>query len=498
MRIFLLAPPWGHIYGGLRHVAKAGVSYPPLGLCYVAGGLRDAGHEVRVVDAEAEAMDLGRVLEEIEGFGPDLVGVQVASPQWDVVRDICRAVRERRGDASIVLGGPHISLVKAEAFEQNPHFDYGVVGEGERTMCELAERLEGGGSLAAVDGLLYRDGGEIRETAPRSTAGDLDDYPLADRSDLPMDRYMFSVPGRGYRRSTTLSSSRGCPFECTFCTEPMLVGRSTRFRSPESVVDEIHDTKERYGVTHFCFVDDTLTLQKPRIHEMCRLIRDRGLDITMEGWTHANTVDEELLREMRSAGFVRLSFGVESGNPGILKSLKKGTDHERIRADYRAAKKVGLETRGSVLIGLPGDTRATVEETIRFVCELKELDHCYFNIAMPYPGTEIRKLALRGERGVRLLSNEYSEMRRQGQSVVMEVNDLDADTLLALQRKAYRSFWLRPHRVRYNLFRAGPYAALVNGWAFFRSFILPAPRRRHPPKMTFQSEITSVADRARP
>lgn len=269
-----------------------------------------------------------------------------------------------------------------------------------------------------------------------------------------------------------------------------MFGRKTRFRSPANVVDEIEDAYRQYGVTHFIFVDDTLTVEKSRMFAICDDILRRGLEVTWEGWTHANTVNEELLAAMKRAGLRRLSFGIESGNREILKSLKKGTDHERILSAYRAAKKVGLETRGSVIIGLPGETRATVEETIRFVTGLRELDHCYFNIAMPYPGTEIRALALKGERGTRLLSLEYSQLKRQGQTVVMEVNDLTADELLRLQRKAYLSFWLTPRRIVYNLFRAGLKAGLINGWAFFRSFILPHRRR----KMTFLSEITSISD----
>ena len=490
--MLLLAPPWSEIYGSFRAAAKVAVAYPPLGLCYLASSLRASGHEVQVVDAEAERLDLRGVLARLERFGPDLLGIQVVSPLWDVVHEVCRAVKAR-GDLPIVLGGPHITITRAEAFEQNPHFDFAVIGEGEETLTELAGALQSGADPSSVAGLAFRLGADVHVTAARASDRDLDEIPPPDRSDLPMSSYRFSVPGRGLQPFTTLTSTRGCPFECTFCTEPMMFGRRTRFRTPAQVVDEIEATARRFGTTHFIFVDDTLTVEKKRMREICRQIVARGLDVTMEGWTHANTVDAELLATMHAAGFVRLSFGVESGDPAILRSLKKGTDHVRLRAAYRAAKDAGIETRGSVILGLPGDTRATVERTIRFVCELDELDHCYFNLALPYPGTEIRELALRGERGTRLLSREYSVLRRQGQSVVMEVNDLDARTLLRLQRRAYRAFWLRPRRVLYNLTRAGWRAGLTNAWAFFESFILPSRAVR--PRTRFVSEVTALDER---
>lgn len=493
MRVFLLAPPWAEIYGSFRAAAKVAVAYPPLGLCYLASSLRAAGHEVRVVDAEAEGLDLHGVLARLDGFDADLLGIQVVSPLWDIVHEVCKAVKAR-GDLPIVLGGPHITITRAEAFAQNPHFDYAVIGEGEETLTELADALQSGADPSPVAGLAFRRGSDVHVTPARKSDRDLDEIPPPDRSDLTLSSYRFSVPGRGLQPFTTLTSTRGCPFECTFCTEPMMFGRRTRFRTPGQVVDEIEETARRWGTTHFIFVDDTLTVEKKRMREICRQILARGLEVTMEGWTHANTVDADLLATMHAAGFVRLSFGVESGDPQILKSLKKGTDHERLRAAYRAAKGAGIETRGSVILGLPGDTRETVERTIRFVCELDDLDHCYFNLAMPYPGTEIRELALRGERGTRLLSREYSVLRRQGQSVVMEVNDLDARALLALQRRAYRAFWLRPRRVLYNLTRAGWRAGLANAWAFFRSFVLPP--RLTPPRPRFVSEITSVVERA--
>jgi len=488
----LIAPPWGDIYGNFKHVAKVGVFYPPLGLCYIASNLEDAGYEVRVMDAEAEGKKLQGVIEEVRSFQPDAIGIQVVSPLWDVVYEVCKSIKDEK-DIPIVLGGPHITIVGTEAFDQNPYCDYGVIGEGEETMLDIVNHVLAGESCKDVLGIVHKEGGEPQLNGARPAPKDLDSYIFPDRTGLPMERYLFSVPGKhgGIRRFATITSTRGCPFECTFCTEPMIFGRMTRFRSAENVVDEIEEANKNQAVTHFIFVDDTLTVEKKRIFAICDELDRRGLKITFEGWTHANTITDELLQRMQQSGLRRLSFGVESGNAEILKSLKKGTDHTRILEAFKAAKRAGIETRGSVILGLPGETIATVEESIKFTTELKELDHCYFNIAMPYPGTEIREFALKGERGTRLLTEEYSQLRRQGQTVVMEVNDLTTEELLRLQRKAYLKFWLTPRRVWYNIWRAGLKAGFINGWAFFKSFVMP-PRKQK--KMTFLSEVSRMDD----
>lgn len=488
-RILLIGPPWGDVYGNFKHVAKVGVFYPPLGLCYMKSPLEKAGYAVRVLDAEASGLSLDAILAYVGDWRPDLVGIQVVSPLWETAKTLAAAVKERFG-LPVVAGGAHVSITQAEALREGKAFDYAVLSESEDAVVELADAIFRGapGDVRKVAGVLSRDGDAVVAGPPRALRADVDGLLFPDRSDLEHGKYLFSVPGKGIRRFTTVITSRGCPYSCTFCTEPLMYGRTTRFRSAANVVDEIEDFHRRHDINHFIFVDDTLTTRKDRILEMCDLLRARSLDITFEGWTHVNTISQDLLDAMAGAGLRRLSFGIESGNAEVLKSLKKNSSLERIRDAYRMAKKAGIETRGSVILGLPGDTRASVEETIDFVVGLKECDHAYFNVAMPYPGTEIRAQALAGEMGVRLLTEDYSELRRQGQKVVMEVNDLDSETILRLQRKAYLRFWLTPRRIVYNVFRAGLKSAVVNGWAFFRSFILPSRRG----KTRFVSEITDI------
>jgi hypothetical protein len=274
-RAALVAPPWGLVYGAFRPAARVGVFYPPLGLCALAAVLRKEGWAVRVVDAEAESLDLEGVARTLDEFRPTFVGIQVVSPLWEAAVALARLARTRL-DVPVLLGGPHVTLLAEEALEQNPWADAAAIGEGEETILEFARAIDAGRDPRATDGLVVREGDRIARTGPRASPADLDALPDPDRAGLPSHRYLFSVPGQGNRRFTTISSARGCPFECTFCTEPVMHGRRVRYRSPRVVVDEIAAAREDPGASHFVFVDDTLTLDAGRILEICERIRAEG------------------------------------------------------------------------------------------------------------------------------------------------------------------------------------------------------------------------------
>jgi radical SAM superfamily enzyme YgiQ (UPF0313 family) len=266
-------------------------------------------------------------------------------------------------------------------------------------------------------------------------------------------------------------TSRGCPFRCIFCSASTVFGRKVRKRDIPCVLDELEFCVRQLGITHFSFIDDTLTLDHGRVRELCAGIIGRKLDITWEGWTRANTVDVDILATMHEAGFRRVSFGIESANKEIAAKVKKGVPLEAYRRAYRAAKSVGLETRGSIILGMPGETRATAMETLRFACGLGDCDQLYINIATPYPATELYDIAVAGGDGMRLLTRDFSEYRRYGNSVV-EVNDLSAADLIRLQRLGFLMFYLRPRRILYNFRRAGLTAFLKNASAFARSVLV--------------------------
>jgi len=236
------------------------------------------------------------------------------------------------------------------------------------------------------------------------------------------------------------------------------------------VMDEIELVVKKYGIKHIMFCDDTLTLNRDKVLDMCDEIKKRNLNFTFEGYTRANTIDKSLLIRMRDAGLVRLSFGVESGNQKILDAIKKGITLDQLKEAYRLCDELGIETRCSLMIGHPFETKKTIEETIKFVNKELKVYQAYINITTPYPGSELYDLAKRGYGGLKLLSDDWSEYRRYGNSV-MEMNDLRVDDLIKLQKRLYMKFYLRPKIIWYNLRRAGLKAAFVNGIAFFKSMV---------------------------
>jgi len=247
-----------------------------------------------------------------------------------------------------------------------------------------------------------------------------------------------------------------------------MFGKKVRFRSPNNFVSEMEAVVSDYGINHFQFIDDTLTLNHDLVYKMCDEIKSRGLDITWEGWTRATTINERILTKMKKAGLVRLSFGIESGNPEILKTIKKGVTLDELKKGYRIAKKVGLETRGSVMLGHPCETKDTLADTLDFIQKLNDCDQMYINITTPYPGTELYDIAKKGECGMRLLTTDFSSYKRYGNAVV-EVNDLSRQDLIRHQRLGFLKFYLTPKRILYNLRRAGIRAGLKNAVAFLRS-----------------------------
>ena len=186
-----------------------------------------------------------------------------------------------------------------------------------------------------------------------------------------------------------------------------MYGRKVRNHTIERVIEEIRVIVEENNIHHLIIMDDTLTVNKKRMMKLCEAIKKSGLKFTWEGWTHAATVDEEVLQTMKEAGLIRLSFGIESGDPEILKSIKKGATLKHIKNAYRIARKVGLETRGSAIIGHPHETRATAWRTLKFIRSLKDCQQMFLNVATPYPGTELYDSAVNGVGGMRLLKTDY-------------------------------------------------------------------------------------------
>ena len=472
MKILLIQPPWGDVYGSYKEVARIGNAYPPLGLCYLSAALKKKRWQTKIIDAEIEGKDIVAIVEEAQNYRPDVIGITATTPTYNSAKKVAKALKART-DVPIVLGGAHVTVMPdAISGANGAAFDYAVVGEGEVTLCELVACLERGQDTRNVRGVAFLESdGKLNVAGNRELIENLDELPFPDRESLHLDKYQWAAPGRGLTKFTTIMMSRGCPFKCIFCSAHAIFGRQLRRRKIDCILDEIAFIKNNFNINHLAFIDDVLTVDHKLILGLCEGLLERELNITWEGWTRANTFTEEVAQCMRKAGFVRVSFGIESGTPEILEVLKKGVTLEDISKAFEIAKKTGIETRGSVIIGNPFETREAVLKTFSFIKGLDNCDQMHINIATPYPGTELYDMAKKGEGGLRLLTDDVTNYKRYGDSVI-EVNDLSKEDLIELQRKGFMEFYFTPKRILYNLRRAGVIAGMKNALAFLRSVVI--------------------------
>ena len=463
MRILLINPPYTTIYGKYQPLAKVGALWSPLGLMYLASSLEGAGHKVEINDLEINP----EYISTIKCFKPDIVGITSVTPTYHIATEIFHTIKNIDDSIITIAGGPHYTALPKESLQENKDIDFIIHGEGEVTIIELIKEINGRHNFNKIKGVAYEDEEGIKINERRELIRDLDKILFPARHLIDQSKYLWSVPKKGLIPITSLMTTRGCPSLCSFCSQHITFGRRVRYRSSDNVVQEIEEAKEKYHIDHFTVVDDTLGLNKKRTYELCDAIKD--LNITFEGYTRVDVIDKELLLRLKEAGLNRLSFGIESGDQNILDAIRKGINPEQIKKAYEIATEVGLETRGSIILGLPFETKETIKETIKFIKSLK-CKQMYVNVGTPFPGTEYCEMAQKGYGGLRLIDTDWRDYRRWG-SAVLDVNDLTAEDLIRWQRKALLSFYLRPKQIWYNFHRAGLKAAVHNGWAFVKSFI---------------------------
>lgn len=436
---------------------------PHLGLAYLAAMSERRGDQVSVFDMDVESVTLEQHLAD---FPPDIVGITANTPQVKQAWRVARAVKEKL-DVPVVVGGPHVSALPAESAER-PEIDVVVQGEGEATwvhLCETVERVrlgEGGSwsvlrqALHQVEGITFRDSdGSLTTTPERAAIADLDSMPWPAYHLFKKERYTNLQPTVDHvngQFSFSILTSRGCPYRCTFCSQSIMP-QKWRSRSPESVLAEWKHLVNDLGAQEIGILDDSANIKVKRIHTICNTLIENKLNhvpwIFVNG-IRANLSDEYTLGLMKRAGCKRTAFGVETGDPRILESVDKRLTLDQVRAAFKAAKKVGLETIGFFIIGLPGDTEESMNNTIKFACELDPLV-ANFSMMTPFPGTRVWELV--HSQGGRMLVDDWDDYIFFEGKARYEMDTVTAELTERMWRQAYRRFYLRPHRVAKTLVR---------------------------------------------
>lgn len=438
MRV-LLASPESEVWTSRKHI--------PLGLGYLAAVLREKGHPVGIYDAAVEDEPLETV---VKRGGYEMIGITAVTPlivdAWEMAKEA------KRLGLITVLGGPHLTLMPEESIsEAHPEVDYVIKGEAEESIIELVDALEGRSALEAVHGLYWRRDGEIVINAPAGLIMDLDSIPYPAHDLYKIQRYTNLQPLTDgldkNARAYTIMTSRGCPYKCTYCSKP-ITGDTWRARSVENVIGEwrwlVHDLK----ATEIGMTDDIWNLKLPRAKELCRRLIAEGLNtvpwVTVHGMK-VNHTDPELFQLMKQAGCKRVGFGVESGDPLILRNvIKKSQSLEQVRNAFKWAREAGLQTMGFFIFGMPHETAETMEKTIQFALEL-DPDLANFMLATPYPGTEMYDVI---KKYGNIFANEWEDYAIHSDKARFTMPDYDPDMVVKKWKEAYRRFYLyRPKRV---------------------------------------------------
>lgn len=378
-----------------RHHGTCLTVYPPLGVLSLSATLREAGHEVKFLDADIEEVGLVGIQRQVMDFVPQVVGITMNTLQSKSALEIAEAIKRADKNAMIAVGGPHPSALKDEILNSCRAIDAVVYGEGEATTTELVRAVEEGRSLEGIKGVCFREEGGVMINPPREPIEDLDSLPRpALDLAMPIRKYPGSYPV-GARPTIQIMASRGCPFHCTFCSNAVW-GRRLRVRSPESILEEIEDLEKDYKVREVFFQDDTFNMNRDWFEAICNGLIERGLNEKMvfRAPFRANErlVDRDMLKLAKQAGFWMIFYGVESGSQEILDSIKKNLKKEEIERAFSLTKKAGIKTYASFMIGNLGEDRKTVRETMDFALKLNP-DFYGFAMATPYPGSELYEVA---------------------------------------------------------------------------------------------------------
>lgn len=419
------------------------IAAPPLGLGYLAGYLRSYGHKVELFDCAAKEITTEKLVEILKKKKPNLIGITVFTMFYPQVKETIKELK-KMNSVPIVIGGPHVTALPRFSLKDT-EANFAVIGEGEKTLLELVTTIEEGKrEFSGVRGLAIKTKtGKIIENKRRPLIKNLDSLPFPAWDLIEPHKYPPAPHGAFYKRFPVapIITTRGCPYNCSFCASKITWEQKLRFRDPQAVVDEIEFLVKKFGVKEFHLEDDNFTASRKHAMAVCQGIIKRNLDIV---WACPNGVrvdclDEELLRVMKKSGCYLLAFGIESGSQKVLDRAKKNLDLKLIPKTLKMVKKVGIQTWGFFIIGLPGETKKTVQRTIRLAKKLP-LDRAQFCKFTPLPGTIIFE-EWKGSRNLRDLP--WGRINFFG-DCVYDTEELTSRQLTVFQKKAFRAFYFRP------------------------------------------------------
>ncbi len=427
MRILLVSPAGSDLY------AKLGTQLPPLGLLYIAAFARNGGHQVEVIDFSIEKHALSNV--HLARF--DLVGVSADTPRYPEAVEVAKHVKEV--GIPVVMGGYHVTFLDEEALNTG-FVDFVVRGEGEEIFLNLVNALENKSDLSEVDGISYLDGGKFVRNKNARLPENLDNFPLPARNLLPVEKYKGKIVGVPL---ANLITSRGCPYDCSFCSSTKFSGMKWRARSAQSIVDEIEMLYHKHGFRAFAFMDDNFTLRKKRVMEFADEIEKRNLTDIL--WYCFSRVDilarnEDMVKRIAEVGAFQIFLGLESISGDTLNNYGKRIEYEQQMKAIELIRKYGMRVHGSFIIGNIDETEDQIMETINWAKKINP-GVTQFSILTPYPGTALFKQVEKGNRFLHKKWELYDALHP-----TIKLDHLSPGDISRLLVKSYQSVYLQSKR----------------------------------------------------
>ncbi len=440
MKVTLVNPPYPQ--GAHSHPP-----FIPLGIAYLGAIAEKEGHEVTVIDCQAEKLTYEAFQDRIRRTPSDVIGATATTLLYKSAMKLITIAKHAQPQAFTMLGGSHGTFWDTNALDEYPSLDIVARREGEMTFIEVLNKLQTKTNLKNVPGITFRNQeGKIVRNPDRPFIENLDALPFPAHHLLPLNALK-----RMGKILFPLITSRGCVYWCDFCSTVRMFGRGYRMRSPKNVVDEMEMIHNTYGVNQLTFYDDAFTVNRGRVTKICEELHARKLDLIWDCGTRVDMVDRELLKTMHDAGCIAVWLGVESGSELILGAMNKGIKLDQTRLAYKTAHEVGLMTIANVVLGFPGETEQTAKDTINFVKELNP-DDVGFYVATPYPGTPLYEQV---KKNGWLRVTDFDKYDTAGPT--FETPLLSMKKLAEIRYKAYQDFYLRLDYVFKMMRRGGTY-----------------------------------------
>ena len=433
-RILLIQPPYGLVKGSIYKPAYNG---PPLGLAYIAAVLEKEGFNVKIMDAFTLASSKQEIIQTLKEYNPHIVGITTLTNTICDAVEMAKISKNILPDTKVVIGGPHVNALPEEV-ARYPYVDFAVYGEGEYIMLELVKALSEDKKVDKIRGLAYMNKeSKIVVTPPMPFIEDIDSLPTPAYHLLPMGvykpRFFWGVQGNWM----SIVTGRGCPFACIFCDVYRSQGRKHRHMSADKILKEMEYLYNNFNVRYISFDDTAFTLQKRKIKKLCQEIIKKGWKLKWYCNSRVDTLpDITILKLMKKAGCHHIYFGVEAGDPEILKQTKN-TSIAQVKKAVKLTKKAGLDVHASFIIGLPGETKATVRRTFKLAKELN-VDTVSFSIATPFPNTELYEEY--DKKGF-IITKDWC---RYESEAVISTDELSSEYLNEIAIQLYKEYYLRP------------------------------------------------------